>query len=172
MPEWATVRITFHGMWFWVKWNRFMVWLWFDASKLVATRDTRGNFFFFFWLTVTPSPTVVVTRWHAFKVAARNYFGLRQSKWTIDTTFQWSHHRLCRNVICAFLNNKEKTWDSIQNEAGDSFFLERPLFLAENLISPSRIHQKRIFLAGNEDREKRKLFIITKHTLFSTMRLP
>ena len=60
----------------------------------------------------------------------------------------------------------------MQNEAGDSFFLERPLFLAENLISPSRIHQKIIFLAGNEDREKRKLFIITKHTLFSTIRLP
>ena len=60
----------------------------------------------------------------------------------------------------------------MQNEAGDSFFLERPLFLAENLISPSRIHQNLFFLAGNEDREKRKLFIITKHTLFSTMRLP
>ena len=112
------------------------------------------------------------TRWHAFKVVARNNFGLRQPKWTIDTTFQRSHHRLCRNVICAFLNNKEKTWDSIQNEAGDSFFLERPLFLAENLISPSRIHQNLFFLAGNKDREKRKLFIITKHTLFSTMRLP
>ena len=143
------------------------------ASKLVATRDTRGNYFFFLADSNPPRPPpVVVTRWHAFKVAARNYFGLRQPKWTIDTTFQRSHHRLCRNVICAFLNNKEKTWDSIQNEAGDSFFLERALFLAENLISPSRIHQNLFFLAGNEDREKRKLFIITKHTLFSTMRLP
>jgi hypothetical protein len=143
------------------------------ASKLVATRDTRGNYIFFFWLTVDPPPpTVVVTRWHAFKVAARNNFGLRQPKWTIDTTFQRSHHCLCRNVICAFLNNKEKTWDSIQNEAGDSFFVKRPLFLAENLITRSRMHQNLFFLAGNEDREKRKLSIITKHTLFSTMRLP
>ena len=51
------------------------------ASKLVATRDTRGNYFFFFWLTVDPPPpTVVVTRWHAFKVVARNNFGLRQPK--------------------------------------------------------------------------------------------
>ena len=112
------------------------------ASKLVATRDTRGNYFFFSgWLWPHPPPTVVVTRWHAFKVAARNNFGLRQPKWTNDATFERSHHCLCRNAICAFLNNKEKTWDSMQNEAGDSFFRERPLFLAENFISRSRMHQ-------------------------------
>ena len=51
------------------------------ASKLVATRDTRGNYFFFLADSNPPlPPPVVVTRWHAFKVAARNYFGLRQPK--------------------------------------------------------------------------------------------
>ena len=57
----------------------------------------------------------------------------------------------------------------MQNEAGDSFFLERALFLAENLISRSSMHQS---LAGKLDLDERKLFIITKHTLFSTIRLP
>jgi hypothetical protein len=143
------------------------------ASKLVATRDTRGNYFFFFWLTVTPSPpTVVVTRWHAFKVAARNNFGLRQPKWTNDATSERSYHCLCRNVICAFLNNKEKTWDSMQNEAGDSFFLERALFLAENVISRASMHQNVFCLARKLDLDEKKLFIISMHTLFSTMLLP
>ena len=60
----------------------------------------------------------------------------------------------------------------MQNEAGDSFFLERALFLAENLISRSRMHQNLFCLAGKLDLDERKLFIITKHTLFSTIRLP
>ena len=60
----------------------------------------------------------------------------------------------------------------MQNEAGDSFFLERALFLAENFISRSSMHQKIFCLAGKLDLDERKLFIITKHTLFSTIRLP
>ncbi len=60
----------------------------------------------------------------------------------------------------------------MQNEAGDSFFLERALFLAENFISRSSVHQNLFFLARKRDLNERKLFIITKHTLFSTMRLP
>jgi hypothetical protein len=60
----------------------------------------------------------------------------------------------------------------MQNEAGDSFFLERALFLTENFISRSSMHQKLFCLAGKLDLDERKLFIITKHTLFSTMRLP
>jgi hypothetical protein len=60
----------------------------------------------------------------------------------------------------------------MQNEAGDSFFLERALFVAENFISRSSMHQNLFFLAGKLDLDERKLFIITKHTLFSTIRLP
>ena len=60
----------------------------------------------------------------------------------------------------------------MQNEAGDSFFLERALFLAENFISRSSMHQNLFCLAGKLDLDERKLFIITKHTLFSTIRLP
>ena len=60
----------------------------------------------------------------------------------------------------------------MQNEAGDSFFLERALFLAENLISRSSMHQNLFCLAGKLDLDERKLFMVTKHTLFSNMRLP
>ena len=60
----------------------------------------------------------------------------------------------------------------MQNEAGDSFFLERPLFLAENLISRSSMHQILFCLAGKLDLDERKLFMVRKHILFSTMRLP
>ena len=60
----------------------------------------------------------------------------------------------------------------MQNEAGDSFFLERALFLAENFISRSRVHQNLSLLAGKLDLDKRKLFMFTRHTLFSNMRLP
>ena len=60
----------------------------------------------------------------------------------------------------------------MQNEAGDSFFLERALFLAENLISRPSMHQNIICLAGKLDLDERKLFMVTMHTLFSTMRLP
>ena len=60
----------------------------------------------------------------------------------------------------------------MQNEAGDSFFLERALFLAENFISRSSMHQNLFCLAGKLDLDERKLFMVTKHTLFSNMRLP
>ena len=60
----------------------------------------------------------------------------------------------------------------MQNEAGDSFFLERALFLAENLISQSSMHQNLFCLAGKLDLDERKLFMVRKHILFSTMRLP
>jgi hypothetical protein len=60
----------------------------------------------------------------------------------------------------------------MQNEAGDSFFLERALFLAENGISRSSMHQILFCLAGKLDLDERKLFMVTKHTLFSNMRLP
>ena len=60
----------------------------------------------------------------------------------------------------------------MQNEAGDSFFLERALFLAENLISRSTMQQNLFFLAEKLDLDERKLFMVTVHTLFSTMRLP
>jgi hypothetical protein len=60
----------------------------------------------------------------------------------------------------------------MQNEAGDSFFLERALFLAENLISRSSMHQNLFFLAGKRDLDERKLLMFPRHTLFSTIRLP
>ena len=60
----------------------------------------------------------------------------------------------------------------MQNEAGDSFFLERALFLAENLISRSSMHQIVFCLAGKLDLDEGKLSMVTKHTLFSNMRLP
>jgi hypothetical protein len=60
----------------------------------------------------------------------------------------------------------------MQNEAGDSFFLERALFLAENLISRSSMHQNLFCLAGKLDLDERKLLMFTRHTLFSTIRLP
>ena len=60
----------------------------------------------------------------------------------------------------------------MQNEAGDSFFLERAHFLAENGISRPSIHQNLFCLAGKLDLDERKLFMVTKHTLFSNMRLP
>ena len=60
----------------------------------------------------------------------------------------------------------------MQNEAGDSFFLERALFLAENLISRSSMHQNLFCLAGKLDLDERKLLMVRKHILFSTMRLP
>ena len=60
----------------------------------------------------------------------------------------------------------------MQNEAGDSFFLERALFLAENLISRSSMHQNLFCLAGKLDLDERKLLMFPRHTLFSTIRLP
>ena len=60
----------------------------------------------------------------------------------------------------------------MQNEAGDSFFLERAHFLAENGISRPSIHQNLFCLAGKLDLDERKLSMVTKHTLFSSMRLP
>ena len=60
----------------------------------------------------------------------------------------------------------------MQNEAGDSFFQERALLLAENLISRSSMHQKLFCLAGKLDLDERKLFMVRKHIFFSTMRLP
>ena len=59
----------------------------------------------------------------------------------------------------------------MQNAAGDSFFLERALFLAENLISRASMHQNLFCLAGKLDLDERKLFMVTTHTLFSNMRL-
>ena len=60
----------------------------------------------------------------------------------------------------------------MQNEAGDSFFLERALFLAENGISRSSMHQNLFCLAGKLDLDERKLLMVRKHILFSTMWLP
>ena len=60
----------------------------------------------------------------------------------------------------------------MQNEAGDSFFVERALFLAENFISRTRMHQNLSLLARKLDLDERKLFMFTRHTLFSNMRLP
>jgi hypothetical protein len=54
----------------------------------------------------------------------------------------------------------------MQNEAGDSFFLERAHFLAENGISRPSIHQNLFCLAGKLDLDEKKLFMVTKHTLF------
>ena len=60
----------------------------------------------------------------------------------------------------------------MQNEAGDSFFLERALFLAENLIPRSSMHQNLFCLAGKLDLDETKLLMFPRHTLFSTIRLP
>ena len=60
----------------------------------------------------------------------------------------------------------------MQNEAGDSFFLERAHFLAENGISRPSIHQNLFCLAGKLDLDERKLLMFPRHTLFSTIRLP
>jgi hypothetical protein len=60
----------------------------------------------------------------------------------------------------------------MQNETGDSFFLERALFLAENFISRSSMHQNLFFLARKRDRDERKLLMFQRHTLFSTIRQP
>ena len=73
--------------------------------------------------------------------------------------------------VLIFICQKEKLLShyATQNEAGDSFFLARALFLGENFISRSSMRQSLCLLARKLDLDKRKLFIICMHALFSKM---
>ena len=73
--------------------------------------------------------------------------------------------------VLIFICQKENLLShyATQNEAGDSFFLARALFLGENFISRSSMRQSLCFLARKLDLDKRKLLIIRMHAFFSKM---
>ena len=104
-----------------------------------------------------------------FEIAALNNSGYEHATCATPGLFLRSNEDA--TFVLIFICQKEKLLShyATQNEVGDSFFLARALFLGENLISRSRIHQSLCFLARNLDLDKRKLFMLRMHALFSKM---